>query len=62
MGETTQSLTTIGNALKKNEKRITAKLGGMIKWDYFCSAFLTCIGKNGRTTERTHGPSIKTCH
>lgn len=41
-----ESLVNIGNSLKKNEKRIAAKLGGMIKWEYFCSAFLTMVEKN----------------
>jgi len=59
MAEMTQSLTKIGNALKKNEKRITAKLGGMIKWEYFCSAFLTSIEKNPALAECTEVSLVK---
>ena len=59
MAEMTESLTKIGNALKKNEKRITAKLGGMIKWEYFCSAFLTSIEKNPALADCTEASLIK---
>jgi len=59
MAEITQSLTKIGNALAKNEKRITAKLGGMIKWEYFCSAFLTSIEKNPALADCTEASLIK---
>jgi len=52
-------LVQIGNALKRNEKRITAKLGGMIKWEYFCSAFLTCIEKNPALADCTEASLIK---
>lgn len=53
------ALVQIGNALRKNEKRITAKLGGMIKWDYFCSAFLTCVEKNPALADCTEASLIK---
>ena len=55
----TQSLTKIGNALQSNEKRIKAKLGGMIKWEYFCSAFLTSIEKNPALADCTEVSLIK---
>lgn len=55
----TQSLTKIGNALQRNEKRIVAKLGGMIKWEYFCSAFLTTIEKNPLLAECSEASLVK---
>ena len=43
---TEQGLARIGGMLQQNQKRITAKLGSMINWEYFCSAALTMIEKN----------------
>jgi len=40
------SLAVMRTSLKENEKQIIAKLGGMIGWEYFCSAFLTMFNKN----------------
>lgn len=59
MTDMTQSLAKIGNALQRNEKRITAKLGGMIKWEYFCSAFLTSVEKNPALADCTEASLIK---
>ena len=42
----TQSLATIGNAMGESKARFMAKLGDSIKWEYFCSTFLTAIEKN----------------
>ena len=61
MGKTkmSESLVSIGNSLKTNEKRITAKLGGMIKWEYFCSAFLTMVEKNPLLAECTEASLVR---
>lgn len=57
MGDT--SLVEVGNALKMNQNRIIAKLGDSIKWEYFCSTFLTAVEKQPKLLKCTQTSLIK---
>ena len=57
MGNT--SLVEVGNALKMNQNRIIAKLGDSIKWEYFCSTFLTAVEKQPKLLQCTQVSLIK---
>ena len=53
------SLVEVGNALKMNQNRIIAKLGDSIKWEYFCSTFLTAVEKQPKLLKCTQTSLIK---
>jgi len=52
-------LAVIGNALAESKNRIIAKLGDHIKWEYFCSTFLTAVEKNYALLECTETSLVK---
>lgn len=52
-------LALIRNSLHANQKQITAKLGGMIKPEYFCSAFLTMVEKNPMLADCTEASLVR---
>ena len=56
---TNNKLVVIGNALAESKNRIIAKLGDHIKWEYFCSTFLTAVEKNYALLDCTETSLVK---